>query len=108
MDIEDTFVRLKKDGIHLAVESCLYVPETKLEFALKYIDLFYVDVKAIEPIFYKNVLGGTVEQYLNNMELLLSSGKPIIIRVPVIGGYTADDEIIERNIQKIKTWVFRS
>ena len=102
--IEETLIRLKKDGIHLAVESCLFVPESKLELALKYIDLFYVDVKAVEPTFCKNILGGTVEQYLNNMELLLSSGKPVIIRVPVIGRYTDDIEIIESNIQQILTW----
>lgn len=102
--IEETLIRLKKDGIHLAVESCLFVPESKLELALKYIDLFYVDVKAVEPTFCNNILGGTVEQYLNNMELLLSSGKPVFIRVPEIGGYTDDIEIIERNIQQIISW----
>ena len=103
-DIEETLVRLRKDGIHLAVESCLFVPESKLTFALKYIDLFYVDVKAIEPTFCKDVLDGVIEHYLNNMELLLSSGKPVIIRVPVIGGYTDSIEIIKGNIKQISLW----
>lgn len=102
--IEETLARLKKDGIHLAVESCLFVPESQLTLALKYIDLFYVDVKAVEPTFCKDILGGTVEQYLNNMEMLLSSDKPVIIRVPVIGGYTDRIEIIKGNIKQISTW----
>ena len=37
-------------------------------------------------------LGGRIELYKNNLVTLLNSGKPVVFRLPVIGGYTDSEE----------------
>ena len=79
---------LHEQGVHVAAESCLYVPETSLKAAINHIDLFYVDVKILDPNRCKDVEHGQLEMYLDRLELLFKSGSPIVLRIPVIGSYT--------------------
>jgi pyruvate formate lyase activating enzyme len=80
--LEPLWKRLKGEQVHLAVESALFVPRKLLEIALHYIDFYYVDVKILGKESCKEVLGGDVEQYLENVELLTGSGKKITFRIP--------------------------
>ena len=84
--------QLKEDGIHLVIETSLYAPQENLKQALKYIDFFYVDIKILKNE--GNAAGcyWEPELYLSNLDILLQSRKPIVFRVPVIGGYTDDEE----------------
>ena len=43
--LEPLLERLKAEKIHTAVETCLFAPAYQLSIAIKYIDLFYVDIK---------------------------------------------------------------
>ena len=90
--LEPLWKRLNEERIHTAVETCLFVLENILALAIKYIDLFYVDVKILDNSSCREDLRGDLELYLSNFEKLLSSGKPIVIRVPVIGGYTDGED----------------
>lgn len=100
-ELEPLLKRLNESGVHTAVETCLYVSSDCLNLALKYIDLFYVDIKILDKGQSK-VLGGNVETYLSNIDQLLkysderSRRKPVVVRVPVIGGYTDNEENIEK------------
>lgn len=80
--------RLAADRIHIAVETCLFIPAHLLDLAIRYIDIFYVDIKLLDQIKCKNLLGGEVNLYYQNLTKLLSAKKPIVFRIPVIGGYT--------------------
>lgn len=75
-------------GIHLCAETALFVPAAHLELVLPYIDLFYVDVKILDPARCRVVLQGDLTQYLANVETLFSCEKPVIFRLPVISGFT--------------------
>ena len=85
------FEIMKREKIHMTVETCLYVPEKNLRLAIEYIDLFFVDVKILERDSAARVLQGNLDLYLKNFELLANK-RPIIIRVPVIGGFTDCEE----------------
>lgn len=91
-ELEPVLKRLNEEHIHTAVESCLFVPDEYLAIAIKRIDLFYVDLKIINEERCKKILGGNIEMYKSNLEKLLASKKPIVLRIPVIGGYTDDGE----------------
>jgi pyruvate formate lyase activating enzyme len=80
--LEPLWRLLKDEGIHLAVESALFVPGEFLKTAVEYIDFFYVDVKILEPSLCKEILGGNVEQYLENIDILTGSGRSVCFRVP--------------------------
>lgn len=84
--------KLKAEGIHMGVETCLFVPEKLLNIAIQYIDLFYVDIKILDPLRCKNQLGGNIEQYHRNLNKLFESKAPVVFRIPVIGGWTDDQE----------------
>lgn len=90
--LEPLLKRLKNENIHICVETSLFVPKDKLEIALKYVDLFYVDIKILIEDSCKNVLGGSLKLYVSNLDILFSSTQSVVFRVPIIGGFTDDEE----------------
>ena len=90
--------KMHRNNVHIAVETCLFVPSLSLRFAIQHIDFFYVDVKILDEMMCKKIEHGSLRQYINNYETLICSGKPVIVRIPVIGGYT--DNIENRKLVK--------
>lgn len=84
--------RLREEHIHIAVETCLFIPRENLEKAIELIDLFYVDVKILDEMKCKEKLKGHLPLYFSNFDHLIKSEKPVVIRIPVIGGYTDNEE----------------
>lgn len=95
--LEPLLQRLKNENIHICVETSLFVPKDKLSIAIKYVDLFYVDIKIFDEDKCKKVLGGNLKQYISNLDILFSVTQSVVFRVPIIGGYTDD----EKNIANI-------
>ena len=94
----------KKNGITTAVETCLFVPREKLELVIPYIDFFYVDMKIMDEKKCKEVIKGNLNLYKANLNLL-SFTRKFYVRVPVIGGFTADAEnrkLIVAEIERYK------
>lgn len=83
---------LHKEEVHIAAETCLFCPESDLELAIRFVDLFYVDMKILNAEGCREVEKGDLQQYLNNLDLLMKSGRAVVIRVPVIGGFTDTPE----------------
>lgn len=88
--LEPLLERLNDEHIHTAVETCLFAPASQLSIAINYIDLFYVDIKILDEARCKEVLNGKLSVYHANLQTLLASNKPVVFRIPVIGGYTDD------------------
>jgi len=81
--------RLKSS--HRVIETSGYCSRELFSEVLKNVDLILMDIKIIESekhIFYTGVDNVII---LENLELLKSSGKPHIIRVPVIPGVNDDE-----------------
>ena len=87
---------LHENGVHITVETCLFVPPSSLNLALEMIDFIYADVKILDSDRCSSVEHGNLELYLSNLHTLLSwtdakgYHKPVVIRIPVIGSYTDD------------------
>ncbi len=78
-------------GVHIAVETALFVPSNLLTLAIQNIDFFYVDMKILDGRRCREVEKGNLEFYMSNLDYLLSwknQRVPVVIRVPVIGKYT--------------------
>lgn len=69
----------------------MFVPRDALELAFKYIDLFYIDIKILDVMMCKKILGGSIKQYLSNLDRLFTSRKQVVFRVPVIGEFTDNE-----------------
>lgn len=87
---------LKERKIHLAVETSLFVSSFDLEIALEFIDFFYVDVKLLDPEMCAQVLGGSAEQYLENVDRLVESGKEFSFRIPCSEEYVLQPGNLEK------------
>lgn len=99
--LRELFDRLKKDGVHLAVETSLFVPEKMVRDALEYIDFFYVDIKFPDPEKCRELLGGDSALYCRNADTVVRSGKKVCFRIPCAERYT----LLEKNKELILKFV---
>ncbi|MCK4760567.1 MAG: radical SAM protein [Candidatus Aminicenantes bacterium] len=84
---------LKVEQIHMAVETCGYFDYEKFAGTLlPYIDLFLFDIKILDPGKHKAYTGKSNEIILQNFEKLLTAGKEVQPRIPLIPGFTATEE----------------
>ena len=86
--------KCKAEGIGTAVESALFVPWKNVEAVLPYIDLFFADLKIADSQKHKKYTGQDNVLILENLHKLTRSGKPCIIRIPVIPGVNDSDKDI--------------
>ena len=91
-ELDPMLQRLNDEQIHTIVETSLFCSSVQLSIAIKHIDLFYVDIKVLNDDLCSSSLGGRIELYKNNLVTLPNSGKPVVFRLPVIGGYTDSEE----------------
>lgn len=86
--------RLKQQGIHTAVETALHVPTPVVEEALLYLDLVYADIKIADSEKHCKFTGIKNNLILDNLKYILTSKHrdKVIIRTPLIPGYTASAE----------------
>ena len=82
----------KNAGVHTAVESCLLAPPQAIEALLPVTDQFLVDIKFRDPALHKKHLGADNRAILENFEHLLAQDADVLVRTPLIPGYTATDE----------------
>ena len=82
-------------GIHTAVETCLHVPWKYIAPSLPYIDLFLADLKHVADAPFKQWTDGNAARVLDNQKKLAAAGKKIIIRVPLIQGFNADETSVK-------------
>lgn len=78
----------RERGIHTAVDTCGYAPAASFQRVAEHVDLFLFDLKVIDPERHREFTGVTNDLILNNLRWLAEKGKNVILRVPVIPGYT--------------------
>ena len=93
---------LKKEHINLAIESAACVPWPVLEPFLPLIDLFYIDIKHLDPEKHKKYTGSDNAQILENIIALDRSGANVIIRVPLIPGFNDTAEEMRKTFYFLK------
>lgn len=99
--LEPVLEMLKKKGINLCIETALYVPEKAVRVAMEYFDRFYVDVKLLDRVRCKKILGGDLNLYLKNLQIIAESEIPVCLRHPQIKGYT-DDQRTATEIDELR------
>jgi len=94
----------KERSLHTAIETCGYTSWANLKEILKYVDFMYYDIKHIDPAKHKEFTGVSNKLILENLMKVFSIFRlPIVIRVPIIPGYTDSEE----NIRGIADFVAR-
>jgi len=94
--LEGMLNSLKAGGIHTAVETCGYVDWSTLERLEKVIDLFLYDLKILEADRHLRTLGAPHTPIVDNLRKLAARRDRIIVRIPVVPGFTLVDDNILR------------
>lgn len=88
---------IKREGVHVAVETTGNVPRANIEQVMEYIDLFLFDLKIMDAAQMRAICGGDIELIRRNFEFL-SRHKQVIPRLPLIPGFTDSEE----NLREIR------
>lgn len=86
----------KKAGIHTAIESCMMMSRSVLDEFLSKTDLLICDIKIFDPRRHMEATGADNAAILDNIRYAAKTGKKMLIRTPLIPGYTDDDENIDK------------
>lgn len=108
-NIYNILKKFKKAGITTAIETSLFAPIENLKCIIPLIDYFYVDIKIMDECKCKEIIRGNLDIFKKNLEFLTTQ-KKIIIRIPVIGGFTSDDNnrrLVVEQIEKYKNSIIK-
>ena len=98
----ELFKKLKEKNIHTCIDTSGMVDITEdIKTLLNYTDLVLVDIKHIDPIKCKNLVGVSNERELKFAEYLSQNNIDMWIRQVLIPGYTDD----ENDLKKLKSFI---
>lgn len=95
--------RLKRSGIHVALETCGHFPwERFRDQLLPFLDLVFFDLKLLDPVDHEEHTGVDNRLLLENLVRLQESrGPEVVVRTPLVPGITDRNE----NLQVIRAWL---
>lgn len=83
------------EGIHLTVETCGYASPQHFRAVVDRMDYVIMDIKLCDEEQHKRYTGRSNRLILDNFAYLRQSGKPYLIRTPLIPGVTDTREILD-------------
>lgn len=86
--------RLTLKGVDVCLETSLFSSRQQLEALVELVSLFYVDIKILDPLLCRRLLGGDVAVYLDNLKYLHEMKRRVVYRVPVIANMTDSESNI--------------
>ena len=78
----------KEAGANTAIESCLLAGREAIDALIPVTDLFIIDIKILDCETHERICGAPNTQILKNYEYLIARGCDVLVRTPVIPGYT--------------------
>ena len=94
--------RLQEAGVHVAIDTCGYTTSETGVRILEEADLLLFDLKGIDPEKHKAYTGVNNQRIIDNLRHRGELGKDVIIRLPLIPGYTDDDETLQKEAELIQ------
>jgi pyruvate formate lyase activating enzyme len=80
------------EGVHVLLDTSGYGNQREFRCLVERSDLIYFDLKLIDSAAHQQYTGCDNDMILNNLKILSVSGKPFVIRVPLVPGVTDSDE----------------
>ena len=95
--------RCKALGIHTAFETCGYTSWDHLERLLNHTDLVLYDLKVMDEEKHLAFTGVHIAVILENARRMARSETPMVIRIPVVPGYTDSRSDLEHAAEFIRS-----
>lgn len=96
------FALCKNRGLHVAFDTSGAISGEKFAELLGYTDLVLFDLKVMDHEKHKKIMGTPLSRILANLRKINESGIPFWVRVPIVEGYTDDDENLSAMINMLK------
>jgi pyruvate formate lyase activating enzyme len=77
---------LRREQIHVALETCGFASPNVFDALTAEVDLVYFDVKILDPARSRRWIGVDSAPILANLRRLCASGRPFVVRTPLIPG----------------------
>ena len=84
----------KNEGIHTAIETTAFAPQSVLTRLLPHLDLVMMDIKHMDSQKHEAYTGRPNEEILENARFVAERAKELIVRVPVIPTFNDTEEEI--------------
>ena len=96
--------KLKKENIHVAVETALHVPEENILKVAPYVDLFLVDLKIVgDDTLHKKLTNQDSKLIQSNIRVLLDLNAKIKFRMVIVPGFNDMDSSIKATAEFLKS-----
>jgi len=105
---EELLKGCKSKGWHTAIETSGFASISILERILPHLDLVMLDIKHMDSKKHKEYVGQNNEIILENARIIAKSGKPLVIRIPILTGFNDDEKNIKatanfvNSLEKVK------
>jgi pyruvate formate lyase activating enzyme len=86
----------KENGYHTAVDTSGYSSDESFKSIIPFTDLFLFDLKHLDDRKHNEYTGVTNIRILENYQLILNSGKDVMLRIPLIPGFNDDCDHLEK------------
>ncbi len=87
----EVLARCRGEGVHTCLDTSAQAPWEAFEQVLPHTNLVLLDLKIMDPELHRRATGVGNELILANARRLASKLLPIIVRVPIIPGFTDDE-----------------
>ena len=81
----------KQKGVATAIETSLAAPLRHVEEMARVTDEVFVDIKLSDEGQHRELLGWALEPILRNLQYLIRVGANVVVRIPLIPGFTATE-----------------
>jgi pyruvate formate lyase activating enzyme len=82
--------KCRQNGIHTCIETCGFGSSVQLQEVLSECDLVLFDLKVTDEAAHQRLTGVSNKPIINNLDRVIETGKPLVVRVPVVPGYNTD------------------
>lgn len=97
------FQATHENGLHTAIETCSFASRNVIDKVFPHVDLGLLDIKHMNSDIHKKLTGVPNEQILDNIKHVHNDLHiPVIIRIPTIPGYNADEANIAATAQFVR------
>lgn len=97
--LQSILIDCKNKRLHTTVDTSGFASREVLDKIVPYVDLFLYDIKAVDDEIHKQYVGVSNKIILDNLKYLVSLGKRIFIRIPVIPTVNDGEKEVENFIQ---------
>ena len=96
-EVKELLELCKADGFHTAVETSASISEQAISALDSVVDCWLFGLKQTDPVLCRDMTGADINVVLSNLKAIaLESPDKIIIRTPLIPGYTDNKENLTR------------